>query len=65
MNYKGTLIVCRGHVSVYLITGALPTAPPAPRLDIYYIVAGILALAIVLVVIVLRRRKILKGRWFT
>ena len=30
-----------------------------------YIVAGILALAIVLVVIVLRRRKILKGRWFT
>ena len=65
LNYKGTLTVCRGHVSVYLVTGALPTAPPAPRLNVYYIVAGILALAIVLVVIVLRKRKILKGRWFT
>lgn len=60
-GYRGTLTVCRGHVSIYLITGTLPPAPPAPHLALYHF-AGIVALVLICIVVVLKR-KILK-RWF-
>jgi hypothetical protein len=46
-------------VSIYLITGPLPTAP-APDFTIYYIAGGILALVVVFLVIVVKKKKILK-----
>lgn len=61
MGYKGTLVVVRGHVSIYVITGPLPTAPPDS--NILY-VAGVL-LVLILSIIVLKKRKTLKERWFT
>lgn len=59
MNHKGTLTVCRGHVSIYLILGPLPTFP-APDFTIYYIAGVILALVVFSLVIIVKKRKILK-----
>lgn len=61
MGYKGTLVVVRGHVSIYVITGPLPTAPP----DSNIFLAGVLALVLILSIVVLKKRKTLKERWFT
>ena len=60
MDYKGTLVVCRGHVSLYLVTGALPTAPPGSNVNIYYlgVILGI-AVSVIFVVIIMRKKKIL------
>ena len=60
MNHKGILTVCRGHVSIYLITGALPTAP-APSSNIYYIAGGILAIIVVLLVIIVKKKILKEG----
>jgi hypothetical protein len=56
-DYKGTLVVCRGHVSVYIVTGPLPTAPPDSNINIYCL-GGILILIVFVVIII--RKKILK-----
>jgi hypothetical protein len=63
MNHEGTLTVCRGHVSVYLIIGPIP-AVPAPDFTIYYIAGVILALVVFSLVIIVKKRNILKKGGF-
>ena len=60
MDYKGTLVVCRGHVSLYIVTGALPTAPPGSNVNIYFlgVILGIIV-SVIFMVIIMRKKKIL------